>query len=284
MGAELAAFGGVEAAFEQGAEDGGVDLGPVEFGGREQGVDVGFFERQGGVVVEEAAVEPGHALEADAAAGAHGGEERGRIGGEVGGGGAGRFEHLLEELVREQVHVLGEHAEHEAVDEMRDGLGRVAIVAQALGEGGEFGGGVLGQRVAGFGRFEAAGVGEGGEQRVAVRGVAQVVERDGVGLLDGVGPVGADDDAVHVGHDQERRVLERDGVVEELTVGGVEVCVLSLLFPAEAALAPDVGPAFAAGGLGGAFFEGESVAFGVCGDGGVEADERAEVVEVRLRG
>ena len=35
---------------------------------------------------------------------------------------------------------------------------------------------------------------------------------EGVRLLDGVGPVGADDDAVHVADDEQRRVLQRAGV------------------------------------------------------------------------
>jgi len=40
--AELAALGRIEAAFEKGAEDGGVDLGLVEFRRRNQGFDVGL--------------------------------------------------------------------------------------------------------------------------------------------------------------------------------------------------------------------------------------------------
>jgi len=57
----------------------------------------------------------------------------------------GAFEHAAEHLARKQIDVLGEHAEDEPVDEMRDRLRRVAAVAQALRQLGEFGRRLLGQ-------------------------------------------------------------------------------------------------------------------------------------------
>ena len=53
---------------------------------------------------------------------------------------------------------------------------------------------------------------------------------------------------------------------------------------AEATLAPEFGSAFIDGGFSRALFESEPVAFGLAGDGGVGAEQGAEVVEVRLRG
>ena len=162
--------------------------------------------------------------------------------------------------------------------------GVVAAGAQALGEVGEPRGGLGGQGVARLRRAEAVGLGEGGAEQVAPGAVEQVVEGEGVGLLHRVGEVGVDHDAVDVTGDEQRRVLEGCGVYQELGVGGVEVLVLALVFPAEAALAPDVGPALAAGGLGRALLEGEPGALRVGGDGVVEAEQAAEVVEVGLGG
>ena len=232
------------------------------------------------VVVEQAAVEPVDALEADEAAGPHRGEQRGGVAGEAVGVGAGGLEHVQEQGVGQQAHVLGEHAEHQAVDEVGDGLGIMAAFAQALGEGDEAAGGLLGQRLAGLARPEAFGVGEGGGEQVAFGAVEQVVQREGGDLLDGVGPVGVDHDPVHVGGDQERRVLQRVLVAEELAVGGFERDAEALVLPAEAAAPPDVGPAAAAGGLARALLEGEAVV----GGGGrvVDAEKRAEVVEVAV--
>ena len=167
---------------------------------------------------------------------------------------------------------------------MGDALRRVAAVAQPLGEVDEAAGGVLGQALAGLLRLPPLGVGEGGAQQVALGGVAQVVEGKGGLALDGVGPVGADHDPVHVGGDQQRRVLQRHGVVEELAEGGVEVAVAALVLPGEAVLAPDVGPALAAAGLGGALLEGEPVAARVGGGGIFQPEQAAEVVEMGLGG
>src|SRR4051812_20381172 len=128
---------------------------------------------------------------------------------------------------------------------MSNGLRVVAALMQAEREGGEARGGLGGQRVAGLLGPEALGVGEGVPQQVALRPVEEVVEREGVDLLDGVCPVGPDQDAVHVGHDEERRVIERASIAEELIEGWVERAAEALVLPPEATFAPDVGPALA---------------------------------------
>jgi hypothetical protein len=58
----------------------------------------------------------------------------------------------------------------------------------------------------------------------------------------------------------------------------------ALVFPAEAILAPDIGPAFAAGGFGDSALKREPVAPGVGGDGVGDVEEAAEVVEMGLGG
>ena len=121
----------------------------------------------------------------------------------------------------------------------------------------------------------AVGGGDGG-----VEGGVGVGEPGGASVVE----VGEGADAVGVRHDQERRVLQRDGVLQGLGEGAVEVLLAALVFPGEAALAPHIGPALAARGLGGAFLEGEPVAFGVGGDGIILAQQAAAVDEMRLRG
>ena len=111
-------------------------------------------------------------------------------------------------------------------------------------------------------RAERVGLGEDGAQQRQARRVEQVVQPDLDHLLDGVGEVGVDLEAVHVAHDQERRVLQDFAVLEELLVGGVEVLVLALVLPGEEALLPDVGPALAAALLARPILEGKACPVG----------------------
>jgi hypothetical protein len=70
--AELAALGGIEAALEEGAEDGGIDGRPIELGGGDDVADFigGKFENPG--VLKESAVEVGDGFQAEVAAGGPG--------------------------------------------------------------------------------------------------------------------------------------------------------------------------------------------------------------------
>ena len=284
MGTKLAALVGVKPAFKQGAKDRGVDVGPVQRGGADQVVDILPGQGQGVVGIKQPAVEPLDLFESDQPAAAHGGEQGAGMGGEGLGLLAGGLDHALEHLARQQVHILGEHAKHQPVDEMRHRLRRVAAPAQPLRDGGKVGGGLLGQQSPGLGGFQRLGVQKAIAQAVAGRGVGQVFKLDGAGLLDGVGPVGVDADHIHIRHDQQRRVVEGDGIALQLGKGGVEVGSLALVFPAKAILAPDIGPALAAGGLGGTLLEGEPVAGRVGADRIGYFQQAAEVVEMALRG
>ena len=88
VGAEVVAFERVEGAFEQGAEDGGFDFGPVGAAGFEQQVDLVAVERQNLGLLEELAVEA-RQLGADGdgeLAFVHGFPQLGDEGGELFGG------------------------------------------------------------------------------------------------------------------------------------------------------------------------------------------------------
>ena len=75
MRAQLAAFGGVEPALEQGAEDGDVDGAPVQVGGTAQLGQVGRGEGRHGNGLKQPAVEPGNIVHAIQATVLHGAKE-----------------------------------------------------------------------------------------------------------------------------------------------------------------------------------------------------------------
>ena len=54
VGAELVALQGVEGAFEQGAEDGGLHMAPVGLAGVDEQVDLALVERQGSGLAQRA--------------------------------------------------------------------------------------------------------------------------------------------------------------------------------------------------------------------------------------
>ena len=69
MRADHGALGGVKRALEEGAEDGGLDVGPVVLGGGVEDAEVSVIERDEVVVgAEEIAVEVGDHIDAKEAA------------------------------------------------------------------------------------------------------------------------------------------------------------------------------------------------------------------------
>ena len=99
--------------------------------------------REGRVILEEPAVEPLHGLESDPAPDGHRPKQIPCQRGEILRSLPGVFEHAGEHGVGQQSHILGEHAEHEAVDEVSHLLRGVALVPERLGELREgLGGGV----------------------------------------------------------------------------------------------------------------------------------------------
>lgn len=102
-----------------------------------------------------------------------------------------------------------------------------------------------------------------------------------MGLRDGIGPVGMDLDPLHVADDEVRQVLQVQRIGLHLPQRGLQILVLALVFPGEAALAPDIGPAVAAARLLRAQAIGlaERIGFGRR----LLADQVAKVDEVLLR-
>lgn len=130
------------------------------------------------------------------------------------------LEELGEATLGDQLAVLGEHREQHAHEEAAGGLGIIAALFEAAGDGGEQIGNVAGDAGGAGGGIEALGIGPDGAQAVAHILVAQVLQHDpvaravgelGVGFA-GTGEVGVDFDAItDVGDEQERRPSMIDG-------------------------------------------------------------------------
>ena len=249
------ALAGIQPPLEQRPEDRRVDLRPVEFRCCQHGIDVGPLQRERRVVVEQPAVEPVDRLDADQASLRHPPEQRAGKLRETVRHAPRLFQHSREHVAGQQAHVVGEHAEHQPVDEVRHHVRVVAAFPERLRERRERLRRLLGERLPRLARPQPLRVRERPLEPVARRGVGQVVEAELVRLADAVGPVGADPEPLHVRDDQQRRVLQRQRVQAELAEGGVEVRPLALVLPCEVVALPDIGPAVAARVLAGAPLE-----------------------------
>lgn len=156
--------------------------------------------------------------------------------------------------------------------------------AEAAGELAELLGRLLGDALDRRARPERHRVGPHPAQGVDAAGIRERREVDDVLGLGGVGEVGADDDPVEIGDDQQRRVFEVVLVPQELVVGLVEVLVRPLVLPGEVTAIPDVGPPLAAGRFGGALLEGVGRAVLVDLGRRRHIQDAAELEEVLLRG
>ena len=117
----MGAFGGVEGALEEGAEDGGFDVGPVVLGGGVEDAEVGEVEFDGGGIGEEAAVEVGDVVGAEEAAlVAHGVEEDGERAVEADGRVPVVGDEAAKGVAGEEADGVREEAEDEAHEEVRD--------------------------------------------------------------------------------------------------------------------------------------------------------------------
>ena len=187
-------------------------------------------------------------------------------------------------MVGQQANVLGEHAENEPIDEVGNRMGFMAACAQPLGKLGEFLCRLFGQHLARLGWFQSFGIEEAIAQQVAGGTIEQIIQREFVDLLHRIGPVGVDAEPVHVADDQQRGIVQRDGILLKLREGAVEVLLLALILPGEAFLAPDIGPAFTASGLRRTLLKGKPFSLGIGADRIFNVEQAADVIEVRLGG
>lgn len=159
-----------------------------------------------------------------------------------------------------------------------------AAGAQGVSELGDVRGGLRGDGSAGAARPQRLWVEEHGAQHGELAGRAEIIETQLDFARGRGGEVGADNDAIHVARDEQGRIFEVFAVLEQLIVGGGEVFVFTFVFDGEETAFPDIGPAVAAAGFGGAALEREAVAGGIGLGGRGMAHQRAQVEEVLLCG
>ena len=136
-----------------------MDRSPTSRGQKRQyRLDVGRLQRERRAIVEQSAVEPGDRLEADPAAGGHHSEELGGQLGELLRRAPCLLEHPGEYVIGQQAHIVGEHAEDEPVDEVRDHGRIVATRPQRLGDGREGRRRPLGKGAPGLARPQPLGI------------------------------------------------------------------------------------------------------------------------------
>src|SRR5665213_1713975 len=258
VGADHGALGGVQRALKEGAEDGGLDVGPVMLSGGVEDAEVGVVERDGGVVRKEAAVEVRDVLHAEVAViEAHSGEEIGQLAIEGDRRMTVSLDEAAEGVIGEEADGVREEAEDEAHQEMRDlfarGLrGDGLLQLDALGEAKEVGGGGL--RNTGCGEFGpelvvvAEDVAEDFQRRErggsGVAGIKEIVQREGVDTAGRVLKLGVDLEANEVADDEERGIFQSFVVLVQLAISLGQVTTLGFVFPGEPAALPDVSDAF----------------------------------------
>lgn len=254
VGAEGVAISGIERPLQKRAEDGGLDVSPVRFGGLLQQGELEGVHGQDSVVLEEAAVEPEELFPQDdgeAGAGIHlleeGAKHRGETFTTLRNGG----EQLGEGAVRQEAHVLREHAEEAAREELGGDLRLVAAGLEALRQLGEVSGDLAGDIGADLGGIERGGLRPDEAQALPHVLAGEVFERDAeaawigereVGLAR-LGEVRIDLDAVaDIADEDEGRVRLLGGEGAHITLG--------LAFGADHGIAPSAGVAHRAGFLG----------------------------------
>ena len=153
--AEFVAFVGREGAFEEGAEDGGLDVAPFEGGGFAEERELGGGDGKGLGGGKEAAVEVEELFleEAGEAALVHVLEEKFEHGHESAGVGLNGVEEAEEGVFGEEADVLGEHAEEAAGKELGDEARLVAFL-EGFGEFGKVAGDFAGDLGGLLGRVE----------------------------------------------------------------------------------------------------------------------------------
>ncbi|QOV89794.1 hypothetical protein IPV69_00005 [Humisphaera borealis] len=116
----------------------------------------------------------------------------------------------------------------------------------------DFAGDILRDALDGDLRLERLRISEDAAELVEGGRFGELGERNRMHLLGGAGEVGVDFNPGDIADDQQRRVIERFAVLQQLTVGIGEILVLALalVLPRELVLPPDVGEAVIAPGTG----------------------------------
>lgn len=90
-------------------------------------------------------------------------------------------------------------------------------------------------------RLEEFGIEEDRAEEMERPGIINVRVCELVGLLDGAIKVGADDVTVEIAHHEQRRIEQGLAITQKLLIGGIEVFLLTFVFPGEEAALPNIG-------------------------------------------
>ncbi|MCX6996490.1 MAG: hypothetical protein NTV49_05270 [Kiritimatiellaeota bacterium] len=127
---------------------------------------------------------------------------------ETDGVAAGLLHDAAEHHIGQKAGVFGKQAEDNPVQEVCDGGGVKAALAQGVGDFGEVLGGVLGNSGTRAAGAEGLGVVEDRPHNFDVAGFVQGFKRDVVGGGNGAGEVGMNDDPVEVAYYQQGRTFQ----------------------------------------------------------------------------
>ena len=283
MRTQLTSLAVVQATFEERSEDGRLNCTPVQLRDFQELVDIRLFQLERVVVVEQAAIEPIDHFGAETAAAPHGREQIFCHGLELPRVAARSLQQALENAGWKDVDVLREHAEQHLDHEVGDSKGLVLPVAEALSQLRELPGRRFSQLFPAHLGPEVLRLAEGPLQQAPFVGKYEVVERDRVDHLNCICEVRADHDPVHVGDDQQRRILQIVDIVLQLRIGRNEVFVLPFILPAKTSLLPHVGKSIPAAGLCGSVVEAVRIPLAVDLSGRRLSQQAAEIDKVLLR-
>lgn len=286
MRADLRPLGRIEKTLEQGAENRGVDFGPLHRPHRDEQAQIPFVERQCSLAVEKTAVEICDELVAyPSALRRHGGKH-------VVEQGFGMFvpvadiqllEGLAKKSLGQKLHVLREKAEDELHDEMRRGLRQMAARLKALRQTRELIGRLLGEHFAGHVPALPFRIVEDRVQDLEFFRVGEIVQSEIERFRQRVRPGRHDPDRVGVADHIQRRMFEVPGILRQLSQSLAEVFPFLFVLECEVTLLPDIGEAGLAGGFERAFLEAIVLARRIVLYRGRMVDEAAEIDEMLLR-
>jgi hypothetical protein len=143
MGTEFVAVARVQGAFEESAEDGGLDVAPVLARGEAKEKELRAIDGQNGVIRKEAAVEAKKLFAKDggvAGAGVHLLEELLQEWLETGAIVLDGFQEFGETAIGQEADILGEHAEEAAAEKFGNCMRGVTIGFEGFSEFGEVAG------------------------------------------------------------------------------------------------------------------------------------------------
>ena len=281
MRAERRSLARVEGAFKERAEDGWLDLAPIELRRRRELFQFARRQVDGIGGREEPAIEARDFVHAENAPIAHRREELRRLMGKDARSPGAERQQPREQAIRQQADIFGEEAKEQLDQEVRRPHRLDVASVQRRRQLAELRRRRLRDHLAPAARLKRPGIGEDAPQRTEDRRVGEIGDGEGDRLRRQAREVGMELEADEVTADEQRRVRQIVHIAAQLDVGAFEVAAGPLVLEREGAALPGIDKTLAAFELADGMLEGE-VSGGIVRRLGL-IEERAKVVEVRLR-